>query len=231
MMIYKELSEPFDYDLIKWRVGAKSGDKKSGLALAYVDARDIMQRLDKVVGWDGWSNKTTKQGDTYICELAVNGVVKTDGAGGTDVEAEKGGVSDALKRAAVLFGVGRYLYYTPPTWVAIKPQGKSFVIDWNANTVTKLKAAHQGAILAYSAAALAKPSNVAKPATIKERDAKVRKALEAATTLEQVLSVEGKCEDLIGDMYASEHEVNHEYADQLVQLIDDKKQELDPLNK
>lgn len=40
----------------------------------------------------------------------------SNGAGETQVEGEKGKFSDAFKRAAVLWGVGRYLYYLPNTW-------------------------------------------------------------------------------------------------------------------
>jgi hypothetical protein len=53
---------------------------------------------------------------------------KSDGAGATDVEGEKGMLSDALKRAAVRWGVGRYLYDLKSPWVAIEPMGRSYKI-------------------------------------------------------------------------------------------------------
>ena len=43
----------------------------------------------------------------------------------TDVEGEKGAISDALKRTAVKLGIGRYLYNLPAVWVPIEPWGKS----------------------------------------------------------------------------------------------------------
>ena len=50
-----------------------------------------------------------------ICELSINidgtWITKSDGADDSNIEGAKGGISDALKRAAVLFGIGRYLYY------------------------------------------------------------------------------------------------------------------------
>ena len=55
-------------------------------------------------------------------------VAKADGAGDTAHEAEKGGISDAFKRAAVQWGVGRYLYRLESPWVAIEPAGKSYKI-------------------------------------------------------------------------------------------------------
>ena len=60
---------------------------------------------------------TSRLDGRTVCELSlkINGVwiTKTDGAGDTNIEGEKGGLSDAFKRAAVKFGVGRYLYYMP----------------------------------------------------------------------------------------------------------------------
>ena len=38
-------------------------------------------------------------------------ITKSDGADDSNIEGAKGGISDALKRAAVLFGIGRYLYH------------------------------------------------------------------------------------------------------------------------
>ena len=130
--ILHALKEPFPVEVIHWRIGATNGDKTKGIALAYVDARDVMKRLDEVCGIDGWQCKYVLDGNIAVCELSlrINGewIVKADGAGETDVEGEKGKLSDALKRAAVRFGVGRYLYYLPNEWVPIKPAGKSHKI-------------------------------------------------------------------------------------------------------
>jgi len=128
--IYDALKEPFDEKVIHWRVGATNGDKTQGIALAYIDARDAMKRLDEVMGIEGWQNRYVMEGKMVVCELSllINGewVTKSDGAGETDVEGEKGSLSDAFKRAAVRFGVGRYLYYLPNEWVPIKQAGRSY---------------------------------------------------------------------------------------------------------
>lgn len=120
MDILEQLKEPFPANLIHWRVGATNKDKTKGIALAYLNARDVMKRLDEVVGIDGWQCKYPFQG---CCELSIriNGewITKANMAGETQVEAEKGQASDAFKRAAVLFGVGRYLYYLENKWVEI----------------------------------------------------------------------------------------------------------------
>jgi hypothetical protein len=75
-----------------------------------------MNRLDDVFGTDGWQTQYQNMGDRMICQLScrIDGkwITKSDGAGDTDIEGDKGGISDALKRAAVQWGIGRYLYYS-----------------------------------------------------------------------------------------------------------------------
>ena len=128
---YKKLCEPFPQEAIHWRIGATDNkdNPTRGIPLAYIDARDVMDRLDEVVGPENWEDKffETSSG-RVICELTIRGVTKSDGAGATDMEGEKGGLSDAFKRAAVKFGVGRYLYSLGTQWVAVERRGKSTVI-------------------------------------------------------------------------------------------------------
>lgn len=123
------LKRPFEPKALSWRVGATNGEKTQGIALAYIDARDVMQRLDEVFGL-GWQCRYSHAEGKTICEIGVqidgSWVWRAGGAGDTDVEAEKGAISDAFKRAAVLFGIGRYLYSLPNKWVAIKPAGRSY---------------------------------------------------------------------------------------------------------
>lgn len=117
--IFDALKEPFDPRVISWRVGATTGDKSKGIALAYVDARDVMKRLDDVCGLE-WQDRYPFAG---CCEigLKINGewLWRSNGADETNVEGVKGQFSDAFKRAAVLWGVGRYLYYLPNVWVPL----------------------------------------------------------------------------------------------------------------
>lgn len=115
------LAAPFPEEQISWRVGAMTKDQSKGIALAYLDARDVMKRLDEVMGVD-WQCRYSHVGDKgVVCEigLRINGewLWRANGAGETQVEAEKGALSDAFKRAAVLWGVGRYLYDLPNVWV------------------------------------------------------------------------------------------------------------------
>ena len=103
------LKRPFDPKDIKDRPGP--GGKK----LYHIDARHVMKRLDEVFGIANWQTKyhETPSG-RVMCELSVRinseWITKSDGAGDTGVEKEKGAISDALKRSAVLLGIGAYLY-------------------------------------------------------------------------------------------------------------------------
>lgn len=134
------LSEPFPAEAIDWRVGATNGDKSKGIALAYIQARPVMDRLDEVVGLGNWTDVYTpiqgKDGVVgFLCTLSLkigdNWISKMDGADTSDIEAIKGGISDAFKRAAVKWGIGRYLYDLPGIWAPIEARGKSFVLKEN----------------------------------------------------------------------------------------------------
>lgn len=130
------LKEPFDPRLIHWRVGATTKDKSKGIALAYINARDAMKRLDDVMGMN-WQCRYPFEGCCEIGLLINNEWIwRSNGAGETDIEGEKGRYSDAFKRAAVMWGIGRYLYYLPNVWVPLKPQGNSHVIDGMPNLPT-----------------------------------------------------------------------------------------------
>ena len=115
------LKRPFDPRKLKWRKGP------GGKELVYITARDVMDRLDEAVGVSGWESSYREVMGRVVCELTLriegNTITKCDGADDTAIEGAKGALSDALKRAAVQFGVGRYLYHpaafegrTPRMW-------------------------------------------------------------------------------------------------------------------
>jgi len=132
--IFAALSEPYPEAEIKWRIGSRTKDKKKIKPLCYVDARTVMDRLDEVVGPENWQDKyVSMHNGTVVCELTITipgepfiEITKSDGAGQTDIEGEKGQLSDAFKRASVKFGMGRYMYkidmpYSP------HPEGQSWL--------------------------------------------------------------------------------------------------------
>ena len=103
------LKRPFDPKDVKMRKGG------GGRQFHYIDARHVMKRLDDVFGLEHWQTKYNEtQSGRVLCELSVcindKWITKSDGAGDTDFEGAKGAISDALKRSAVLLGIGAYLY-------------------------------------------------------------------------------------------------------------------------
>lgn len=132
--IIKRLTEPWDRKLIKWRVGSVNKTKDKAIPLAYVDARVVMDKLDCVVGAINWQDKYEFDGKRTICYLSLrlNGewITKADGAGDSNIEAEKGGLSDAFKRASVKWGLGRELYDLKAKWMPIDEYGKLIGDPW-----------------------------------------------------------------------------------------------------
>lgn len=117
--VQKRLAAPFYPDEIEWRV-QQAGFSASGnpycMVIPYITNRAIQARLDEVFGVFGWENayKPSPDGKGYLCGITVTigdqRVTKWDGAEYTNIEALKGALSDSMKRAAVHFGIGRYLY-------------------------------------------------------------------------------------------------------------------------
>lgn len=126
------LRAPFRPDEVSWRVGPTNRDKTNGIALAYVDARVVQDRLDDVCGLAGWQCRYSQAAEKTVCEIGIrvgdDWLWRADGAGDSDMEATKGALSDAFKRAAVRWGVGRYLYDIDSPWVEIEKKGNSYVI-------------------------------------------------------------------------------------------------------
>jgi len=123
MVDFAKLAAPFDPREISWRIGSMKKDKTAGMALAYIDARVVMDRLDAVCGPGGWQCRYSHTATKTVCDIAIKfgdeWLWKADGAGDSDIEAEKGALSDAFKRAAVRWGIGRYLYELPSPWVEV----------------------------------------------------------------------------------------------------------------
>ncbi|QDU22734.1 Rad52/Rad22 family DNA repair protein [Urbifossiella limnaea] len=128
------LSAPFEPREIKFKPQIVKNNK--ALAIAYVDVRLIEDRLDDVLGVENWQDDYDILPDGSVtCKLRVNlggeWVTKMDV--GSPSEQPDGGdrlkaaFSDALKRAAVKFGIGRYLYRLPAQWVDYDPAKKQIV--------------------------------------------------------------------------------------------------------
>lgn len=122
------LHAPFRPHELEWR--PLSTKNENAKVLCYVTSRAIMDRLDRVCGVANWCNAepvVTPHGviQGISIHVAFDGgdtrwITKYDGASETDIEAFKGGISGALKRAGVLWGIGRYLYGLGDNWVKLR---------------------------------------------------------------------------------------------------------------
>jgi hypothetical protein len=128
------LRAPFAAEDVKFKPAAVSGNR--ALAVAYVDARTIMDRLDEVLGVDGWQDRYELLADGNVacrlkCKIGEQWITKVDVGGPSeqpdDGDKLKAAFSDALKRAAVKYGVGRYLYHVPHQWCDYDPKKRQFV--------------------------------------------------------------------------------------------------------
>ena len=112
----KQLAEPTPEAAKKTRPGrGRSGQ------LTYVDARFVMERLDQTVGVANWQDayrKADESKDGIVGRIGIlverddgeEWVWKEDVGTESNIEETKGSYSDAFKRAAVKWGVGRDLY-------------------------------------------------------------------------------------------------------------------------
>ena len=115
----KKLSDPEFYKSIgiekKWRVQRIVNG--TAFCVVYVDARDVQNLLDSVCGSENWCNNPLSIDGRLHMQIGINiegegWVFKSDVGTETNVEKEKGQASDALKRAAVMWGCFRENYTT-----------------------------------------------------------------------------------------------------------------------
>lgn len=138
--IVEALAAPFPPEQVSFRVGStnkkkfqeKQTDKRKGQVLCFLDARDVMRRLNDVCGPENWQNRYVPMPNgTACCEIGIRlggeWVWKANGAdmlpdrdtADAREMAAKGAYSDGFKRAAVLWGVGTYLYDMDAPWVEL----------------------------------------------------------------------------------------------------------------
>jgi len=131
------LSEPFDPDVVEWRVTNTSG--KRGQVVAYADQRAYTDRLNELFTPAGWTRDYTvqtaqnfevprKDGKSTIitAKVMVTSKVTIHGLGAHSGTGEEWAIDEnaltraeaqAFKRACSCFGLGRYFYDLPRTWV------------------------------------------------------------------------------------------------------------------
>jgi hypothetical protein len=122
----KTLAAPFPEDRIGVKVQSFSKDKTKAMLVCYVQHTDAYHRLDQVdPNWTAEITESNRAGDTVFASvrLTLKGVSRENFGDGGD---PKSATSDAIKRAAMLFGVGRYLYDSETVWVDYNDQRDKF---------------------------------------------------------------------------------------------------------
>ncbi len=118
--LFAALAAPFEAEEVRFRA-------QGGRQFAYITARTAMNRLDSILGPENWWDDYVPAEHSVLCRLTIRiadpdaaegggwlTLTKSDAGGYAGMadsgDDEKSGFSDAFKRAAVKFGVGRYLY-------------------------------------------------------------------------------------------------------------------------
>lgn len=140
--LYKKLRAPFHIRFVNWKINNYNNDKTRALITFYLDARAVQHRLNQVLGVQGWSFSFTElEKDQGVHgKLTVYGIADDGGASRTVSREDAGypspaekdewykdAVSDALKRCAVHFGVGHFLYALPHLWIDLTTPGQKFL--------------------------------------------------------------------------------------------------------
>lgn len=128
------LGEPFEPGEVDFKVQSTSKDGKKGLIVAYIDARTVQSRLDGAVqegliqDWRAEYHILEKGENGYVVECTLSLLLpegrSTERKDVGEGDSLKAAYSDALKRAAVQFGVARYLYSLEKHWVNLAEGGR-----------------------------------------------------------------------------------------------------------
>lgn len=130
----------------QWRVQSFSKNKPAASCVAYIDSRDVQAKLDEVCGPEGWqSDYKEVKGNLFAgigIKIGDEWVWKWDCGSESNIEKEKGEASDSFKRAAVKWGVGRFLYDLEVKYVTaneVKTQSNfPYVVDASGKRVFDL---------------------------------------------------------------------------------------------
>lgn len=117
--LVEKLKAPIPYS---WRVQSRTKDRSKAMCTAYIDARDVMNVLDQHCEY-GWESQFKDVAGFIFAGIGIRddkGNTHWRWDAGQRVEdnaqdqmydqAAKSAASDAFKRAAVQWGVGRFLY-------------------------------------------------------------------------------------------------------------------------
>lgn len=127
--------EPADVEWRAQRSGYNANRKQAWvMVMPYITNRGVMARLDEACGPAGWRNEfkdAPGKAGGILCGISIlidgEWVTKWDGAENTSLEPVKGGISGSMKRAAVQWGIGRYLYMMETQYVEVKDKGQHYI--------------------------------------------------------------------------------------------------------
>lgn len=128
----------------KWKV--QTAKDWGCVCVSYIDARAVMDLLDDVIGPENWQCKYQEHAGVVYCSVGIDidgqgWIWKEDAGAESKMEAEKGQASDAFKRAAVRWGVGRFLYDMDEVKLkSVSAGGKFFPADNNGKRIYNLTA-------------------------------------------------------------------------------------------
>ncbi len=151
--IVEALSEPFPAAYVEWKPQQVSKDGGKALAAAYVDARRYQERLDLVC--PDWSSRIELMAEGRVAKvsLTIAGITREDvgEADGNDPNTVTTAVAQAFKRACAAFGLGRYLYFLPMTWVDYDSQKRKLLNtptlpDWALSPADRLEKSTRSAV-------------------------------------------------------------------------------------
>ncbi|HEY9840668.1 MAG: Rad52/Rad22 family DNA repair protein [Candidatus Sericytochromatia bacterium] len=99
----------------RWKV--QSARSSGCECVAYIDARQVMDLLDEVLGPENWQDHYREVAGKVYCDISIRidgeWITKSDCCE-TGIDGEKGQASESFKWAAVKWGIGRFLYSLEP---------------------------------------------------------------------------------------------------------------------
>ena len=152
---YQIVTRPFPFREIEIMAQAVSKDKDSALAICYLDARAVMNRLDEAFGPENWSATyapiTVGNHAGILCTLIGKDddgnllVQRQDGSDPTDIESFKGAISDSLKRTFAALG-HRLLYNVELSWQPCVKNSQGKFSKWTDAAYANMKKAYEAQV-------------------------------------------------------------------------------------
>jgi hypothetical protein len=172
----KALRAYFPKDRLGVKVQSYNKERTRAMLVLYLQHTDVQDRLEEVdPNWTCAVISEERAGDTvYVrLRLTLKGVSRENVGEGGD---PKAALSDALKRAAMLFGVGRYLYDSETVWAEYNDQRDRFrswtVDDYDEAAKRIRRPASQGGQVRAPVAPEPEPAAAPEPASATAAPAK-----------------------------------------------------------